>query len=595
MGLGVVFRYSLFAIRHSNSLARRALTWLVLVPGAAAAGVPSDIVLQAEARRVEMIERAVPSVVCVFDSLQRAGGSGVLIDPQGYGLTNYHVVAGLLGSRKGLGGLADGVLYELEVLGIDVTGDVAMFRLIGPKPDFVFPHARLGDSDAVQMGDTAIAMGNPFSLSQDYRPTVSLGMVTGVHRYQQGVRGNLVYTDCIQVDAPINPGNSGGPLFNEAGKVIGINGRISVNTRGRFNVGFAYAISSNQIKRFIPALRAGLLARHGTWQAIVEDLDGVGVVFSRVGKSGPAYQAGVRVGDRLLSLDGVGITSANQVMSMLGTYPANWPVLLQIRREAAPREVIVRLDAVKPKMRNPFAVDEDVNLRQVRRVLGAFRRAVLGGDAGKRLGSWKWTVARHYHAGADGSARSPERFEASQTGDGPIRMQQRYADGSLGRSIEYDDRVATERVTEDEEPYELPADVSVVLAALYTMQRSLLEPDPEIELIDVAHVGADALVKRSANPLPLGVQLDPRDKAEPQLLEVISWPQTNGAVARFAFDSESFAVIRIRVHEPVSGAKATIELSDHKDIGGLVWPCTIKVKGDGYAYCDTLSDWELLP
>ncbi|UCC29565.1 MAG: trypsin-like peptidase domain-containing protein, partial [Phycisphaerales bacterium] len=445
MGVGTVSCYSPFAIRHSNSLATSVLLWLVLVPGAAAAGVPSDIVVQAETRRVEMMERTLPSVVCVFDSLQRAGGSGVLIDQEGYGLSNYHVVAGLLGSRKGLGGLADGVLYELEVLGVDVTGDVAMFRLIAPKPGFIFPHARLGDSDAVQMGDTAIAMGNPFSLSQDYTPTVSLGIVTGVHRYQEGVRGNLVYTDCIQVDAPINPGNSGGPLFNEAGEVIGINGRISVNTRGRFNVGFAYAISSNQIKRFIPALRAGLLARHGTWQAIVEDTDGAGVVFSRVGESGPAYQAGVRVGDSLLSLDGVRITSANQVMSMLGTYPADWPVLLQIRREAEPREVIVRLDAVNPKMRNPFAVDEDVNLRQVKRVLGAFRRAVLGGDAARRPDSWKWTVARHYHAGADGSARSPERFEASQTGDGPIRMQQRYVDGSPGRRIEYDDRVATER------------------------------------------------------------------------------------------------------------------------------------------------------
>ena len=595
MGLHVVFRYSPFAIRYSNGRTTGILLWLIISPCAGAAGVPADIVLQAEARRVEMIERVVPSVVCVFDSLQRAGGSGVLIDPDGYGLTNYHVVAGLLDSRKGLGGLADGVLYELEVLGVDVTGDVAMFRLIAPKPGHVFPYSRLGDSDAVRMGETAIAMGNPFSLSQDYTPTVSLGIVTGVHRYQEGVRGNLVYTDCIQVDAPINPGNSGGPLFNEAGEVIGINGRISVNTRGRFNVGFAYAISSNQIKRFIPALRAGLLARHGTWQAIVEDVDDAGVVFSRVGESGPAYQAGVRVRDSLLSLDGVGIKSANQVMSMLGTYPADWPVLLQIRREAEPREVIVRLDAVNPKMRTPFAVDEDVNLRQVRRVLGTFRRAVLGSDAARRPDSWKWTVARHYHPGADGSARSPERFKVSQNGDGPIRMQQRYLDGSPGRRIEYDDRVAKERVTEDEEPYDLPADIGVILAALYTVQHRLLEPTPDLELADVTHVGADALVELSANPLPVGVQLDPRDKAEPRLLEVISWPLINGAVAKFAFDSESSAVVRIRVHEPVSGAKATIELNDHKDIGGLVWPCAIKVKGDDYAYCDTLSDWELSP
>ena len=111
------------------------------LPGAAS---PLSLVLSAEARRIETIERIAPSVVCVFDSHRRGGGSGVLIDPHGYGLTNYHVAAGMLDKRKGWGGLADGVLYELEVLGIDVTGDVAMFRLIPPKAEFAFPFASLG-------------------------------------------------------------------------------------------------------------------------------------------------------------------------------------------------------------------------------------------------------------------------------------------------------------------------------------------------------------------------------------------------------------------------------------------------------------------
>ncbi len=237
----------------------------------------------AESARVALIEHVSPSVVCVFDDEQSGGGSGVLIDPRGFGLTNYHVVAGMLDGRKGWGGLSDGSLYRLEVLGIDPTGDVAMFRLAGRDS---FPFARLGDSGQVAVGDTVLAMGNPFTLSEDYAPTVTRGLVTGVHRYQWGVKGNLIYSDCFQTDASINPGNSGGPLFNSQGQVIGINGRISVNTRGRFNVGFGYAIASNQIKRFIPALRAGLLAKHGTLQEIAEWDENEDTVFRRLSRDG---------------------------------------------------------------------------------------------------------------------------------------------------------------------------------------------------------------------------------------------------------------------------------------------------------------------
>ena len=278
---------------------------------------PHHLVLEAQARRIEVIARVTPSVVCIQDQRHRSGGSGVLIDAEGYGLTNFHVVAGMLDARRGWGGLSDGKVYELEVLGIDPTGDVAMFRLIGRER---FIPAQLGDSDAVRVGDSAIALGDPFGLSADYTPTATLGIVTGVHRYQWGVGNNLIYSDCIQVDASINPGNSGGPLLNAAGEVIGINGRISVNTRGRFNVGFGYAITSNQIKRFLPALRAGLLAKHGTLQATVAQRDEL--VFTEVAPGGAAAEAGIRRGDELLRIDGVTIVSPNHFVSVLGTYPA---------------------------------------------------------------------------------------------------------------------------------------------------------------------------------------------------------------------------------------------------------------------------------
>ena len=279
-----------------------ALTAISLLATSACAGMDiadaRSIVREAQARRIEVIDRVSPAVVCVFDEREQGGGSGVIIDPAGYGLTNFHVIAGMLSTRRGFGALSDGKLYDLEVLGIDPTGDIAMFRLRGRD---TFDYVELGNSDLVQVGDVVMAMGNPFSLSEDYAPSVTNGIVTGVHRYQWGVGTNLIYSDCIQTDASINPGSSGGPLFNERGKVIGINGRISVNTRGRFNVGHGYAISSNQIRRFMPALRAGLLARHGTLQATVERARGGHVVFDNVRRNHAGDKAGVLIGDRLES------------------------------------------------------------------------------------------------------------------------------------------------------------------------------------------------------------------------------------------------------------------------------------------------------
>lgn len=541
--------------------------------------------MRAEERRVEMIQRVAPSVVCIFDRNQRGGGSGVIIDPQGYGLTNYHVVAGMLdtrralrGSGQGWGGLGDGKLYELEVLGIDPTGDVAMFRLTGAER---FPYAGLGDSDRVRVGDAAVVMGNPFSLSDDYTPSVTVGLVTGVHRYQKGVKGNLTYTDCIQVDASVNPGNSGGPLFNDAGEVIGINGRISVNTRGRFNVGLGYAISSNQIARFIPAMRAGLLARHGTLQATV-DADAEGrIVFQRIAPESNADRAGIRRGDTLLTFDGVAITSGNHYASLLGTYPADWPVPIEIAQQGQRRTVVVRLDTVNPKLRKPFEPQREVNVREVERVLRAFAQATLGSVEARRPMGWKWTLVREFPSVAGERAKAPECYEVSQTGDGPVRMQRRYEDGSPGPLIVYDDRTATQRIDETSEPWDLAPDVGMVLSALYVMQRWMLEPVETIDLSRVTHAGGDRIVPSS------------HDRGG--ILEVLEWPVAQSAVAKFGFDAQSGKLLRLRLRDTQSGAEATIDLNEYRSVAGIVWPQRMEVHGPGLEYSDVLSNWELTP
>lgn len=302
--------------------------------------IANDVHL-AEDARIALIERLSKAVVCIFDQRRGGGGSGVLITEDGLGLTNYHVVAGMLHTRKGLGGLADGKLYELHVLGIDITGDVAMFRLTGrDRFDFV----ELGNSDDVRVGDETLALGNPFILADDYTPTITRGIVSGIHRFQEGVDSSkLVYSDCIQIDTSINPGNSGGPLFDANGRLIGINGRIAVQERGRVNVGLGFAIPINQIERFMPAMAAGKLAQHGTMDATVYDAPDGRVIIDRMFEDGPAWNAGLRIGDAVISVDGEPIGSANRFLGLIGTYPAEWTLPVVYDREGQRKETSVTL------------------------------------------------------------------------------------------------------------------------------------------------------------------------------------------------------------------------------------------------------------
>lgn len=575
-----------------GSMAQRILILLIVLVTGSVHATPPRLVLQDEEQRVEMIERALPSVVCIYDKNLRGGGSGVLIDADGYGLTNYHVVRGYLADRRAAGGLGDGVLYDLEVLGVDITGDVAMFRLIPPKQPYRFPHAKLADSDLVRVGDTAVAMGNPFMLSEDYSPSVTLGLVTGLHRYQYGTKGNLTYTDCIQIDASINPGNSGGPLFDAHGDVIGINGRISVNTRGRFNVGFGYAITVNQIKRFMPALRAGLLAQHGHWEATVKKRHDGATVLDRVQGSGAAAKAGLMPNDRIVSLDGVPITSVNHVISLMGTYPANWPVPITIDRDGTTQDHVVRLTALKPRMRGPYKVDREVNERQVKHILTRFQKATLGDATTGRPTRWGWNARRDYASDADGKTKPSEAFHFATADEGPLSVASRRPGGSNRPSFEFDGEQAFRFGIDKSERYKLDSEAGMILATLYTVYRKLLSPVDDLALPGVRHVGGDALIghyDQAVAPMPRS----PNAPTPHHILEVIEWPVTQQATAGFGFDTESSRLVRARVRDSVSGLEIVIDFGDYRDIGGIQWPGSIKVSGAGFDYHDTFSDWEV--
>jgi S1-C subfamily serine protease len=320
-------------------------------PGSSAAQDVQKQVLDAQAKRIAVIEKIKPSVVAIFGPGGQGGGSGVLITKDGYALSNFHVVqaAGTVMHC----GLPDGVLYDAVLVGLDKVGDVALIKLLPKKEGRVFPCATLGDSDKVRAGDWSLALGNPFLLATDFTPTVTFGLVSGVHRYQypEPSRGLLEYTDCIQVDASINPGNSGGPLFNMDGELVGINGRISIEKRGRVNSGVGYAISINQIKNFMGHLRAGLDVEHATLGAIIEDREiqsSSGMVVTRLLENSDAHRRGLELGDELVSFAGRPVTNQNQYQNVLGIFPKGWRVPLVYRRDNAKHEILVRLMGILP-------------------------------------------------------------------------------------------------------------------------------------------------------------------------------------------------------------------------------------------------------
>jgi serine protease Do len=307
---------------------------------------PDPILADAEAKRIAVINSVSPAVVAVCSYGGQGSGSGVLIDPEGYALTNFHVTDSTGPIHQC--GLSDGELYDSVLVGLDKVGDVALIKLIPKVPGKPFPFVKIGDSDTVRPGDWSLAMGNPFVLSLDFTPTVTYGLVSGVNRYQPPASGGILeYTDCIQIETSINPGNSGGPLFNMKGELIGINGRGSFEKRGRVNSGVGYAISINQIKNFLGHLKAGIDTDHATLGASIETENEDGALSKMVVRSileeSDAFRRGLQLNDQVVSFAGRPLTSRNQYKNILGIFPKDWRLPLSYRRGNEKKEVLVRL------------------------------------------------------------------------------------------------------------------------------------------------------------------------------------------------------------------------------------------------------------
>jgi serine protease Do len=292
---------------------------------------PDEVTVVTVARQVA------PSVV----SVQQNGGfgSGVVIRRDGVILTNAHVVGQ---AREVRIGLADGREIGARVLGRDPSVDVAVVRVTGSE----LPVAPLADSDALLVGQTAIAIGNPLGLER----TVTRGVISAIDRSPRG----FGLDGLIQTDAAISPGNSGGPLLDSRGRVIGINTAV-ISAPGASGLGFAVPINlardiaeqvltTGQIRRaFLGVDYRDIdepLARQ--FQLPVQE----GVIITTVGENTPAAGAGLRQGDIVIALDGKPVRQgADLRRAIRGRKPGD-EVRLRVRRPEGEREIVARLGEV---------------------------------------------------------------------------------------------------------------------------------------------------------------------------------------------------------------------------------------------------------
>jgi S1-C subfamily serine protease len=244
-----------------------------------------------------------------------ATGSGFVIDGEGRIITNAHVVGGADEIEVRLG--EDGESYEAELLGSDTSTDIAVLDV--DAPDDVLEPLPLGDSSQVDVGDAAVAIGNPFGLDR----TATAGIVSGIQREISAPNGFTI-TDAIQTDAPINPGNSGGPLLDSEGRVIGVNSQIE-SAGGQGNVGIGFAVPINTAREVAQQLIEEGEVQHAFLGISGADLtpeiaDALnldvesGALVQSVTSGGPADEAGIEVGDAELTVDGQPIRAGGDVI-----------------------------------------------------------------------------------------------------------------------------------------------------------------------------------------------------------------------------------------------------------------------------------------
>ncbi|HZP16889.1 MAG TPA: Do family serine endopeptidase [Terriglobales bacterium] len=271
---------------------------------------------------------------------ERSLGSGVIVDPKGYVLTNRHVVEKADRIRVRLQDDPPGVLHDAKVVGTDQETDLAVIKIDVDRP---LPTAKLGNSDSMQVGDWVLAVGSPFGL----QATVTAGIVSAKGR---NIVPNRQFQSFIQTDAAINPGNSGGPLVNLDGEVIGINTAILTDTNAYAGVGFALPSNTvvqvyNQLTGPEHRVQRGSIGIQFNAQEspAISRVYGVqsGITISDVVAGSPAEKAGLKVGDTIVSVDGKQIKNGDELVSDIASRKPGSKVTLGYVRNGKKEETAV--------------------------------------------------------------------------------------------------------------------------------------------------------------------------------------------------------------------------------------------------------------
>jgi len=294
------------------------------------------------------------------EQVQRSLGSGVIVDPAGLVVTNYHVIEGASEVKVAL---SDKREFDAEIVLKDEHSDLAVMRLKGASERFAA--LDFADSDELQVGDVVLAIGDPFGVGQ----TVTHGIVSAVARTQVGISD---YRFFIQTDAAINPGNSGGALVDLNGRLVGINSAIYSRSGGSQGIGFA--IPANMVRVVVASAKGGSAAVKRPWlgaklQAVTPEIAEslglrrpTGALVASVAAEGPAAHAGIKIGDILVSIDGTAVDDGNAFDYRFATKPLGGTAQVGVLRQGRTMVVPVALqglpetprEEIEIRSRSPF-------------------------------------------------------------------------------------------------------------------------------------------------------------------------------------------------------------------------------------------------
>jgi Do/DeqQ family serine protease len=286
--------------------------------------------------------------------VQRSLGSGVIVDPSGLVVTNYHVIADASEVKVAL---ADKREFAADVVLKDQRSDLAVLRIKGATERF--PTLQFANSDDLAVGDVVLAIGDPFGVGQ----TVTHGIVSAVARTQVGISD---YQFFIQTDAAINPGNSGGALVDMSGRLVGINSAIYSRSGGSQGIGFA--IPANGVRVVVASAEGGSSAVQRAWlgaklqEVTPEIADSLGLkrpsgaLIASLVPGGPAARAGLKTGDLLVSIDGIDIEDPNAFDYRFATKPIGGAAQVGVVRQGRNFVVPVSLEPLPDTPRDEIAI-----------------------------------------------------------------------------------------------------------------------------------------------------------------------------------------------------------------------------------------------